>query len=558
MNDIDAIIHLSLEGAEDVSKIREFILSLALKGKLVNQDPNDESADALLSRLRTDKSRSSEPGKRTSVAPPDLKPLSESHHPYPLPIGWCWVKLSSVGYINPRSSLQDDTQVGFVPMSLIKEGYANEHGFERKTWVEIKKNYTHFQDGDVGVAKITPCFENRKSCVFKNLPNGSGAGSTELYIFRNIFGVFDPNFLLMLFKTEQFISNGKGRMTGTAGQQRIPRDYFSDSPIPLPPLTEQKRISQKVRQLMQLCDDLERKCMLRSEILSLAHSTSIKRLTESSKDDFMSSWKFIYDHFNIFYSAQENVDELKKAILTLAMKGKLVPQDDNDTPVSDLLKCITEIKRKLQTSDGITKNNSSDPKLKSDHVQTHIPDTWKYIPLEEYADIIMGQSPKSSSYNTNGDGLPFFQGKANFGDISPTVSKWCNKPSKIAPPNSILISVRAPVGPTNICPFEACIGRGLAAIVCLDKADNMYLMYYLRSIESIIASYGTGSTFKAIKKEVLQNIMVPVPPHEEQKRIVAKLEHLLSLCDKLAKCLKEETNTKLDLIQALMSKIEEL
>jgi len=148
-----------------------------------------------------------------------------------------------------------------------------------------------------------------------------------------------------------------------------------------------------------------------------------------------------------------------------------------------------------------------------------------YLPLPDVAKIIMGQSPPSSTYNKTGNGLPFYQGKAEFGDLYPEGSVYCNKPNKLAEPGDILISVRAPVGPTNITSKEACIGRGLAAIRCHeDKVIRMFLLYYLRSIEHKIASDGKGSTFDAIGKKDLEAILIPKLPIQEQMRIAAILE----------------------------------
>ncbi len=244
---------------ENVEDLKKAILTLAMKGKLVDQDSNEESATVLLQCLREKNSDKGKADKRTDMQLPDFSPLKESDQPSQLPNGWVWVKLSSVGEINPRNKLDDDSQVGFVPMSLIQDGYANKHSFQIKMWSEVKKGFTHFQEGDIGVAKITPCFENRKSCVFRNLPNGKGAGTTELHIYRDTYNVFDPEFMLLYFKTESFISIGMSKMTGTAGQQRIPKSFFAKTHIPLPPLAEQKRIVQSVTKFLKICDGLVEK-----------------------------------------------------------------------------------------------------------------------------------------------------------------------------------------------------------------------------------------------------------------------------------------------------------
>ncbi len=152
--------------------------------------------------------------------------------------------------------------------------------------------------------------------------------------------------------------------------------------------------------------------------------------------------------------------------------------------------------------------------------------------LSEIADIIMGQSPPSSTYNQEGKGLPFFQGKAEFGDIYPTVVKYCSKPARIAKPNDILMTVRAPVGPVNLSPSECCIGRGLAAIRGRQsKIDQMYLFYYLRSIESRLSKLGQGSTFTAIGRREIERIEVPHPVDlTVQRRIASTIQmaHVLT------------------------------
>lgn len=147
----------------------------------------------------------------------------------------------------------------------------------------------------------------------------------------------------------------------------------------------------------------------------------------------------------------------------------------------------------------------------------------KIIALPEVATIIMGQSPPSTSYNSHGEGLPFFQGKTDFGDLYPQVRLYCSTPNKISEPGDILISVRAPVGPTNLAQVKSCIGRGLAAIRASDCVDSRYLLYFLRHHEPQLARLGTGSTFEAISREDLENIKLPWRSLPEQQRIAAIL-----------------------------------
>lgn len=146
------------------------------------------------------------------------------------------------------------------------------------------------------------------------------------------------------------------------------------------------------------------------------------------------------------------------------------------------------------------------------------------VSLGEACTVVMGQSPPGRSYNTSGDGLPFFQGKADFCEMYPKVRMYCNQPARVAEEGDILMSVRAPVGPTNLAKEKCCIGRGLAALRTGTKLDTRFLLYFLRHHEPRLASQGQGSTFDAINREDLEEIEVPLPGLSEQRRIAGRLE----------------------------------
>ena len=151
--------------------------------------------------------------------------------------------------------------------------------------------------------------------------------------------------------------------------------------------------------------------------------------------------------------------------------------------------------------------------------------------LKDCCTIIAGQSPESKYYNTEGVGIPFFQGKADFGEVYPTIRVYCSQPTKIAEKDDILLSVRAPVGPTNLSPGRVCIGRGLTAIRPSEILNLKYLLHYFRYFEAQLQQRGTGTTFKAITQDVVKNLEVPIPSLEEQHRIVARIEELFSELD---------------------------
>lgn len=174
---------------------------------------------------------------------------------------------------------------------------------------------------------------------------------------------------------------------------------------------------------------------------------------------------------------------------------------------------------------------------------------WVETLLHNVAVIIMGQSPPSSTYNDKKIGLPFFQGKAEFDETSPIINKYCSQPVRIAEPNDILLSVRAPVGPTNLANTKCCIGRGLAAIRPINGFSISFLLRYFKHIEPWFSKEGTGSTFTAIKKDTLTNLEIPLPPHKEQKRIVEKLDAILPKV--------KSAKTRLEKIPAILKKFRQ-
>ena len=165
-------------------------------------------------------------------------------------------------------------------------------------------------------------------------------------------------------------------------------------------------------------------------------------------------------------------------------------------------------------------------------VHTDLPDGWQRCGLNDFAVIVMGQSPSSKTYNHDKKGIPFFQGKKEFGDLYPTINMHCSQPGKIAKPGATLLSVRAPVGPTNLAQHECCIGRGLAAFHPSGGIKPKFLLYLFRSIEPTISGKGEGSTFSAITKKIIADLEFNLPPLAEQHRIVAKIEELFSELDK--------------------------
>lgn len=201
---------------------------------------------------------------------------------YQLPQSWEWKSLNEICEINPRNKVDDEINISFVSMDKILDGYNNGFSYVIKKWKDVKKGFTHFKQGDIGLAKITPCFENKKSVIFNNLENGVGAGTTELHIIR-VGNHIISKFLLWFFKTEKFTKNGILNMTGATGHKRVPKDFIKNLQIPLPPLQEQEQITSYLDELSLNIKDLKQN-----------YQTQIK-----------------------------NLQELKKSLLDKAFKGRL-------------------------------------------------------------------------------------------------------------------------------------------------------------------------------------------------------------------------------------------
>ena len=236
-------------------ELKNSILQLAIQGKLVDQRPEEGTAQELYAQIQAEKQRLIKEGKLKKEKP--LPEITEDEKPFEIPEGWMWVRIKEITILNPKNDLDNNLKTSFIPMTLLSDGYRSSYTYEIRSWGEIKKGFTHFAVGDIGIAKITPCFQNRKSAIFTELENNFGAGTTELSIVRVIQNTLSRKYLLWFFKSAYFIENGIKSFTGTAGQQRIHKDYLSHCVFPLPPLSEQNRIVAKIEELLPLVDRYE-------------------------------------------------------------------------------------------------------------------------------------------------------------------------------------------------------------------------------------------------------------------------------------------------------------
>ena len=233
--------------AELPERLKKSILQEAIEGRLVPQDPNDEPASALLDRIRKEKAQLVKAGK---LKKKDLEetPITEEEKPFEIPESWEWVRIRDIFIINPKVQAADDLDAAFIPMEKISACYGSAFTFEIRKWGVIKSSFTCFQDGDVAFAKITPCFQNRKSMILEGLPNGIGAGTTELKVLRQYGETINRTYLLYFLASSYFVDEASFK--GTANQQRIIVGYLENKPFPLPPLAEQHRIVAKIEELL--------------------------------------------------------------------------------------------------------------------------------------------------------------------------------------------------------------------------------------------------------------------------------------------------------------------
>ena len=507
----------------DTKALRQKILDLAIRGKLVPQDPNDEPASVLLERIRAEKQQMVKDGK---LKPKDIKndtvifkgddnlhyekfsdgtvKCIEDEIPFDVPDNWEWVRIKTACVINPRNSIDDNTEVSFVPMANIKEGYANKFISDIRVWKKVKKGYTHFADNDIGIAKITPCFENKKSVVFSGLINGYGAGTTELYIIRTIPSLVIPEYLLNFVKRDDFIAGGVLTFSGDVGQQRVTKDYVANYLFTLPPLNEQQRILNAVHNANSLIESIEK-----------------------SKDNLI-----------------RDIDKTKSKILDLAIRGKLVPQDPNDEPASVLLERIRAEKEELIKQGKIKHDKKESVIFKGDDNSYYqdLPENWEICSIMAIAEVDLG---KTLDKNKNtGKFYPYLRSvniKWNEIDLSDIKEMQFEKDelqrySIIK--GDLLICEGGDVGRCCIWSSDETIyyQNALHRVRFHGGCEPKYFLYFMMYLEhtGYLKRISNGVTIKHLTKTVLSTIPFMLPPLAEQKRIVDEIEKIFATLDDIA------------------------
>ena len=512
----------------NTNALRQKILDLAIHGKLVKQDPADDSATILLEKIRAEKEKKIasgelKRGKNDSYiffgddnrhyekfADGRVKDI-EDEIPFTVPEGWAWCRLGVVA----------DIARGGSPRPIEDFITDKKNGIN---WIKIGDTVPESKYIISAKEKIKP--EGKKHSRFVHagdflLTNSMSFGRPYILkidgcihdgwlVFADIIKYLLKDFLYYALSSK-YIYNSFSLVAAGSTVKNLKADTVKQVLFPLPPLLEQKRIITNIEAIFAQID-----------------------LLEQNKADL-----------------QTAVKQAKSKILDLAIRGKLVPQDTADEPASVMLEKLRaekeakiaagEIKRSKNDSH-IYKNSTDNCYYQkytdgceeniSDEIPFTVPEGWMWCRLGEICSITMGQSPESSFISNNSDGMEFHQGKIHFTEkYIQKANNYTFNITKIAPKNAILLCVRAPVGVVNITEREICIGRGLCSVYPKYRIQSEFWFYWLQCQKDTFEQKSTGTTFQAISIELIKNILIPLPPSSEQKRIVAKIEELFAQLD---------------------------
>ncbi len=485
----------------NTKQLRQKILDLAIRGQLVPQDSSDEPASVLLEKIRAEKQtlieqKKIKKDKKSSYITCDLSPYQKyTEHfadgsfkditdeiPFEIPENWAWCRLEEITKTIQYGVSKSAKSEGLYRLLRITDIQYNKVIWENVPFTDIKeKDAENFilENGDFLFARTGATVG--KSYLVEDLVEKSVFAS---YLIRiSLLPNNNINYIKYFFNSEFYWQQISEKSIGI-GQPNVNGTSLKELFLPLPPLSEQRRIVEKIEELLALVDDLE-----------------------TNKIDL-----------------QSYIKQAKSKVLEMAVRGELVPQNPEDEPASVLLERI----KKEQKSSKFKGKNTEHNTHYEEELPFDIPENWVWCRLGEVCEIIMGQSPKSENISKKGK-LEFHQGKIFFtSKYIQSSESYTNEITKIAPKNSVLICVRAPVGEVNITNRKLCIGRGLCSIVPLQEMSEIFVYYWTKILKEKFIQKATGSTFASISIDIIRNEIIPLPPLSEQHRIVEKIEEIFS------------------------------
>lgn len=544
--------------AYGIKKLRELILELAVRGKLVPQDPNDEPASVLLENITKEKIRLVQEGKIKKQRP--LAEISEDEKPYNLPVGWVFVRLGNVAFSQAgfafKSRFFNENAEG-LPLIRIRDVgqpftgtyYSGEY---RDEFLVEEGDYLISMDGEF---RVSPWF--------------NGQALLNQRVSRLIFYYEDVGKRFIADCLQARLCELQGVKAYTT-VDHLSGAQITESVLGLPPLAEQHRIVAKLDELMALCDQLEQQQAHSHE----AHQTLVEALLGTLTDvesaqDLAEAWTRIADHFDTLFTTEHSIDQLKKTILQLSVMGKLVPQDTNDEAASLLLENIAKEKAKL-VEEGKIRKQKPLPVISKNEKLFDVPDSWEWARLDDLSlHSEAGWSPSCETTPREDDKWGVLKVSAvTWGVFNPNENKALPdnlepKPEYEVKPGDFLISrantadlvARAVVVPDG-APSYLMMSDKIIRFVFSKKANHKYLelvnsSLFSRKYYARVAG-GTSSSMKNVSREQIRNLVIALPPLAEQHRIVAKVDELMALCDSLKARIKDAQTTQIHLADAIV------
>jgi type I restriction enzyme S subunit len=527
-----------LAGApKGVARLRQLILSLAVRGKLVPQDPNDEPASVLLERIRLEKARLVAEGKIRQEKP--LATISEAEKPFGLPAGWEWVRFGSI-------SINRDGER--IPVSSeARENREKLYDYYGASGVIDKIDGFLFEETLLLIGEDGANLINRATPI-AFLASGK-------YWVNNHAHVVDAADHTLLNYLCLFINaiSLEPYITGTA-QPKMNQAKLNSIPVTLPPLAEQSRIVTRVDALMRLCDELEAKGRLEAEQHARLVGTLFETLAASeSAHALAENWQRIAAHFDLLLDRPEAVDPLEQTLLQLAVRGLLVPQDPADEPASALLEKIRAEKHRLIAA-GKLKRDKPLPPVTEDEKPFELPAGWEWVRFGEVA--LIASNLVSPSLHGN---LPQVAPDSIEKGTGRLIEMRSVKEAGVTSPNhrfragQILYSkIRPSLSKAVVVDFDGLCSADMYPVNSLIDTD--YLHRYILSqpfLEQVKVAENRVKMPK-LNQEALNSFLVPVPPLPEQSRIIARVEQLRRLCADLRARLGEARDTQSRLAETLV------
>ncbi|HBP5742614.1 restriction endonuclease subunit S [Pseudomonas aeruginosa] len=502
-----------------VHQLREMIYQLAITGKLTAQFDADGDAHELLAEIAALKGRLTREKayKRLPKLEAEVLNIPSAIE---LPATWCWTRLLDVGEISPRNDAPDEADASFIPMSGFSEFHKGALAPEARKWGHIKKGYTHFRNGDVVVAKITPCFENGKAAVIDGLAHSIGAGTTELHVFRPIHSGILSGYIYLFLRSPYFAVEGEKNMTGTAGQKRLPTEYFATRALPLPPTNEQSRIIVKVDELMTLCDKLEAQQQARRKQQNALRQSILQAVASSqSAHELQTAWARLADNFEWLFHAPEDLIDLDQCIKQLALKGLLSVRAEGEMVNSE----VADLTR------------TSTAAVSDSEMDWSIPDHWIWARCAWLGEARLGKMLDAAK--NKGDFRPYLRNiNVRWGgfDLSDVLQM------RVEEHELLKVSVRK--GDLVICEGgepgraavwsdeeEFVIQKALHRFRCNEHVLPEYILFCLEHdyFSGRLSRYFTGATIKHLTGRALAEYPIPLPPVDEQKRILVAANELM-------------------------------